>query len=115
MTTKTRLGTDPFAQPSGVDLLIRDTRTDGNGKQSKPSKQGLQKTHRKLSKPADLPKSIEAGLKTGWTRATFIVRQDNLEKVKDAAWWERRDIKDVLDDALSFYLKGKKIPSRREH
>ena len=29
------------------------------------------------------------GLPEGWTRATFIVRQDLLEKLKDHAWTER--------------------------
>jgi len=53
------------------------------------------------------------GLREGWTRATFILREDYLEKIKSLAYWKRKNIKEVLDDVLEEYLKGKKIKSRR--
>ncbi len=53
------------------------------------------------------------GLREGWTRATFILREDYLEKIKSLAYWKRRNIKEVMDDVLGEYLKGKKIKSRR--
>jgi hypothetical protein len=53
------------------------------------------------------------GLREGWTRATFILREDYLEKIKSLAYWKRRNIKEVMDEALEEYLKGKKIKSRR--
>ncbi len=53
------------------------------------------------------------GLREGWTRATFILREDYLEKIKSLAYWKRRNIKEVVDEALEEYLKGKKIKSRR--
>lgn len=53
------------------------------------------------------------GLREGWTRATFILREDYLEKIKSLAYWKRKNIKEVMDDVLEEYLKGKKIKSRR--
>jgi uncharacterized protein YnzC (UPF0291/DUF896 family) len=54
-------------------------------------------------------KSSQKGLKDGWTRGTFILRKDYLEKLKTLAYWERKKIKEVIDEALGAYLKGKKI------
>jgi hypothetical protein len=53
------------------------------------------------------------GLREGWTRATFILREDYLEKIKSLAYWKRRNIKEVMDDVLGEYLKGRKIKPRR--
>jgi len=53
------------------------------------------------------------GLKEGWTRATFILREDYLGKIKALAYWKRKNIKEVMDEVLEEYLKGKKIKSRR--
>jgi len=51
----------------------------------------------------------QKGLKKGWTRATFILRNDYLEKIKALAYWERKKVKEVVDELLGVYLKGKKI------
>lgn len=59
-----------------------------------------------------LSKTSEEGLKDGWIRATFILRKDYLEKLKALAYWERKKIKEVVDDALSLYLKGKKTRAK---
>jgi hypothetical protein len=53
------------------------------------------------------------GLREGWTRATFILREDYLGKIKALAYWKRKNIKEVMNEALEEYLKGKKIKSRR--
>ena len=53
-------------------------------------------------------RSSQQGLKEGWTRATFILRKDHLEKLKSVSYWERKRIKEVVDEALGLYLKGKK-------
>jgi len=34
-------------------------------------------------------KTTQQGLQNGWTRATFILRRDYLEKLKEFAYWER--------------------------
>ena len=48
--------------------------------------------------------SIKKGLKNDETRATFIVREDLLEKLKAVAYWERLSIKDVINEALAHYV-----------
>ena len=53
-------------------------------------------------------KTSEKGLQDGWTRATFILRRAYLERLKASAYWERKKIKEVIDEALRLYLKGKK-------
>ena len=56
-------------------------------------------------------KTSQRGLQKGWTRNTFILRKEYLEKVKALAYWERKTIKEVMDEALGSYLKGRKIKS----
>jgi len=56
----------------------------------------------------DSNKTSQQGLKEGWTRATFILRKNHLEKIKSVSYWERKRIKEVIDEALALYLKGKK-------
>ena len=48
--------------------------------------------------------STKKGLKNDETRATFIVREDLLEKLKAVAYWERLNIKDVINEALDRYV-----------
>ena len=48
--------------------------------------------------------SIKKGLKNDETRATFIVRENLLEKLKAVAYWERLNIKDVINEALDRYV-----------
>ena len=98
---KERIQRDPLS-------WIADSRPAGKSKPSKQSKQSLQpKTQTQGSSPLPAVKSTRQGLKNGWTRATFIVREDVLEKLKGFALWERRELKMVVDEALSSYLKGK--------
>jgi len=54
-------------------------------------------------------KTTQRGLQDGWTRATFILKKNHLEKLKALAYWERKTIKEVMDEALSSYLKEKRI------
>ncbi len=54
-------------------------------------------------------KTTQLGLHDGWTRATFILRKNHLEKLKELAYWERRTIKEVINEALESYLKEKRI------
>ena len=65
--------------------------------QSKQSKQGLQRIP---GKPTP-----QAGLPDGWTRATFIVKEANLEQLKALAYYLRRPLKDILEEALTRYLR----------
>jgi len=93
MSKKPRLGSDPLS-------WIKDSR-----KETSDSKQSLQSKHNIQSKH----KTTKQGLKEGWARATFIVREDYVDKLKAVAYWDRKQIKEVVDEALTAYLKGKKI------
>ncbi len=52
--------------------------------------------------------SLDKGLQDGWTRATFVLRKDYLKRLKAVSYWERKRVKDVIDEALGAYLKAKK-------
>lgn len=83
-----------------------------------PSKPDVQSNIGKQGKRGVLSKhkTTQAGLRTGWTRATFIVREKHSESIKSLAYWERKDIKDILDEALSSFLQDKTVkplPSRK--
>ena len=58
-------------------------------------------------------KSSQEGLKDGWTRATFILKKDRLEKIKLLAYWERKQVKQVMEEALGDYLSRKRIKPMR--
>jgi hypothetical protein len=53
--------------------------------------------------------SLEKGLRDGWTRATFVLRKDHLNKLKAVSYWDRKKMKEVMDEALGSYLRGKRI------
>ena len=55
------------------------------------------------------PNSVDKGLQVGWTRATFVLRKDYLGKLKAVSYWDRKKMKEVIDEALGAYLQGKKI------
>jgi len=49
-------------------------------------------------------KSSQKGTKNDETRATFILKEKLVEKLKNIAWWDRKKIKDVVGEALSLYV-----------
>ncbi len=49
--------------------------------------------------------SVQKGLKIGETRATFIVKEEALEKIKAIAYWDRQNIKDIVQIAIDAYIK----------
>lgn len=53
-------------------------------------------------------KTTNGGLRKGWTRATFILREEYVEKLKAIAYWERTTIKEIMDNALSTYFENQK-------
>jgi hypothetical protein len=70
-------------------------------------------------KPA-VEKTSKIGTKEHETRATFIVYEEQLEKLKAISYWERLLIKDVISDAFADFIsvyekkhgKIKAVPSR---
>ena len=59
-------------------------------------------------------KSSQEGLRDGFTRATFIVREDLLKKLKDYAYTERETLKDVVNKMIAQFLDGKEIIERKD-
>ena len=57
-------------------------------------------------------KSSQEGLQDNFTRATFIVREDLLKKLKDYAYTERKTLKDTVNEMIAQYLEGKEVIER---
>jgi hypothetical protein len=49
------------------------------------------------------------GLRPGWTRATFIVREETVQQLKAVAYWDRKELKRVVEEAFQVYLQGKDV------
>jgi hypothetical protein len=58
------------------------------------------KRGRPVTQTKEITKSSQEGTKENETRATFIVNEDLLEKLKAIAYWDRVLIKDVVNTAL---------------
>jgi len=82
------------------EIVSRNEKTDGL-----KSKSNLLTKHSKLS--------LKKGLTDGYTRHTFILKDEFIEKIKDYAYWERLEIKDVINNILEDYFKNKKVKSRK--
>lgn len=65
------------------------------GEQSEKKKVG-----RPITNLKEYSKSSQEGTKEGETRATFIVNEELLDKLKAVAYWDRLRIKDVINQAL---------------
>jgi len=117
---KSRLGLNPFAE-GGINSLIKGT--SGSPEAEKP-KMGVTdpyspegNTKKIIGRPhttrRDVEKTSQIGLQENYTRATFILREDLLDKLKDYAYTDRRSIKDIVSEMLEQYLKDKEVISRR--
>jgi len=49
----------------------------------------------------------QRGLPENWTRATYIVRESLVEKLKAVAYWDRKQVKQVVEEAFLLYLADK--------
>lgn len=116
MAKRSRLGTDPLS-------WIHDSRNED----------GVQETEKKTMQPQPLPKrttisgmkksgrpkvtrdpenASQIGLRDGWTRATFIVREKYLDKLKDLSYWNRQPLKEIVDEVMDDHLKNLKVKPR---
>lgn len=73
------------------DLLGNDSANKKVGRPKDPKKRTPEKTS-------------QEGTKNNETRATFIVNEDLLENIKAIAYWDRQQIKDVVNTALSNHI-----------
>ena len=60
----------------------------------------------KNSQGKEITKSSQKAAKQNEIRATFIVDEEKLEKLKAVAYWDRLKIKEVLNNALEEYLEN---------
>ena len=58
------------------------------------------KRGRPVTQTKEITKSSQEGTKEKEIRATFIVNEELLEKLKAIAYWDRKLIKDVVNTAL---------------
>ena len=58
------------------------------------------KRGRPVTQTKEITKTSQEGTKENETRATFIVREELLEKLKAIAYWDRVLIKEVVSTAL---------------
>lgn len=65
------------------------------GEQKEKPKRG-----RPVTQTKEITKSSQEGTKENETRATFIINEELLEKLKAIAYWDRVLIKDVVNTAL---------------
>jgi hypothetical protein len=69
------------------------------GDQTEKPKRG-----RPVTQTKEITKSSQEGTKENETRATFIIKEDLLDKLKAVAYWDRMLIKDVINTALTTYI-----------
>lgn len=72
------------------------------------------KRGRPVTQTKEITKSSQEGTKENETRATFIINEELLDKLKAIAYWERVLIKDVVNTALQEYVDKKKPKPRPE-
>ncbi len=63
------------------------------------------RTSLRIRKPTDDRPVKEKGCKPGETRATILIAKDLLEKLKNAAYWERLPIKEIISTALEAHVE----------
>lgn len=90
-----RLGNNPLFGASTGDTVNQENKEEKAGK-GRPRNPELVRG-----------RSVQEGLTEDYTRATFIVRRDLLEKMKDYAYTERLSLKDVVNTALDDFLRDK--------
>ena len=78
----------------GLNSLLGDT---------KPVEQAPEVAEPKATKK-EITKTSQIGTKEKETRATFIVSEDLLEKLKAVAYWDRVLIKDIVNNAFEDYI-----------
>lgn len=102
---KKKMGSDPLAWI--------------NKEAEQKEEQPLERPRNNMGRPRTIyreyEKSSQEGLPDQWTRATFIVREDLLKKLKDCAYTERRSLKDMVNEMLDQYLEGREIIERGDN
>jgi hypothetical protein len=101
------MGTDPLSWIKDSREAERESST-----QSVLSKQDVHPQQRKggtRRHQRAITTASQEGLPDGWIRATFIVQEKHLAKIKALAYWERKQIKEIMTEALSAYLADRNV------
>ena len=106
---------------SAMDLLIPKQQVENQTTDELAVTYNQQKRGRgrPITQLKEVKNSSQLGTLVGETRATFIVREDQLEEMKRLAYWERIKVKDIviqgIDKVLNEYKREngpiKEIPS----
>ena len=104
----------PPGNPEKPSKPDKPSNQGGQSKAGKPSKPVLPSPPSFLDKPGTPSKPLRGsttsrGLRPGWTRATFIVREETLQQLKAVAYWDRKELKRVVEEAFGAYLAEKKV------
>jgi hypothetical protein len=94
LTTNTELG-------KGFDSYLNPTSERESPLQEKKE---LVKRGRPTTSTREITKTSQEGTREGETRATFIVKEGILETLKALAFWERKQIKATIQEALEAYI-----------
>ncbi len=79
----------------GINSLLGEEKTDKPEVKAQPvSRTEITKTTQERTYEGDI-------------RATFIIKENKLELLKALAYWERKKIKDLLDESLDSFLQAK--------
>lgn len=91
----------------GLSSLLGDNKpkTSTQKKEEKVFSETKPKRGRPKTVHKEITKSSQEGTKEGETRATFIVGESKLEKLKALAYWERMQIKEVINDVIEKYIE----------
>lgn len=87
--------------PAQVEKVVKEQPTE-KSEEIKPTYEVLKPITKEVkTQPKMVPKnSSKAGTKENETRATFIVNDELLEKLKGISYWDRVSIKDLVNAAL---------------
>ncbi len=96
---------------TGLNTLLGDTGTaEDQPTEKKESSEQIptteaQPTEEKQSRK-EITKTTQEGTYEGEIRATFILNEAKLEKLKALAYWERKRQKDLIDKAIDLLLQS---------
>ncbi len=133
MATKRRMGSDPFQKKDPLGWIAGGQAEEAGqaegvlsppgppsnperpSKASNPSKHDLPTPPSRPNNPGIPSKpprgsTTSKGLRPGWTRATFIVREETVQQLKAVAYWDRKELKRVVEEAFAQYLADKDMP-----
>ena len=74
------------------------------GDNNHPHFEEIKSIDQHVGKSREITKTSQIGTKEEEIRATFIVNESVLEKVKAIAYWDRKQIKNVIAEALITYI-----------